>query len=158
MQCITRWVGRCGVGITGFFNIHIWITRPASYKKSKLYFFGKNRVMFRSHLDTVVGVWGVPDQNNNKSWHKPDCRNVLSDFLLEVHSAIKRPFTPAAAAAAGLLTEPQTAAEIVSFLTVWPVCVFLKNNYFKHKIYIFLFNFWPQLFSHNSHGWFLYIN
>ena len=52
--------------------------------------------------------------------------NVLSDLLLKVHSAIWCPFLPAAAAAAGLLTEPQTAAEIISFLTFQPVYVIFK--------------------------------
>ena len=36
----------------------------------------------------------------------------------------QRPFPPAAAAAAGLCTEPETAGEIVSFFILRPVYVF----------------------------------
>ena len=35
VKCITRWVGRGGVGLTGFSNIHVEKTRPVTYKKSK---------------------------------------------------------------------------------------------------------------------------
>ena len=39
--CITRWVGIGGVGITCFSNIHVRLTRPAVYKRSKTYVFEK---------------------------------------------------------------------------------------------------------------------
>ena len=65
--------------------------------------------MFTPHYDPFIGICEITDQYKNESLHKTDCRNVLSDFLLEVHSTIKQPFPADAAAAAGLWTEPQTA-------------------------------------------------
>ena len=58
-------------------------------------------------------------------------------------------------AAAGQLTEPQTAAGIVSFLLIRPVNVFLKQNaqIFLLLSYILL----PQLCSHGFNGPFLYV-
>ena len=35
--CVTRWVGRGGVGITCFSIIHVRLTTPADYKRSKQY-------------------------------------------------------------------------------------------------------------------------
>ena len=58
MQCITRWIGIGGIGISGFSYIHVWITRPATYKKLTLYFVEKNIGMFRPHLDTFIGRVG----------------------------------------------------------------------------------------------------
>ena len=82
-------VGRWRLGyITYQSNIHIWTTRPASYKKSKHWFFEKNIGMFRPNFDPFIGIWGSPDQNKNESLHKTDCCNVLSDWWLEAHSAI----------------------------------------------------------------------
>ena len=66
----------------------IWITRPATYKKSKQWFFEKNTVKFGPHFDLFKGIWGIHNQYKNENLHKTDCCNVLSDFLLEVHSAI----------------------------------------------------------------------
>ena len=83
--------------------------------------------MFWPHLDMVICVWKIFGQNI-KSLQKTDCCNVLSDFLLELHSAIYLQFPLAAAAAAGLLTEPQTAGEIVFFLSFQPVYVFFYKK------------------------------
>ena len=55
------------VRLTGFFNIHVMITKLEPYEKSQLYIFEKNKVMFRIDLNTLVVVRGVPDKNNNKS-------------------------------------------------------------------------------------------
>ena len=52
-------------------------------------------------------------------------------FLLEVHSAIKRLFPSVTGAATGLLTDPQAAAGVVSFLQIRPVYVFLQKKKFK---------------------------
>ena len=92
--------------------------------------------MFRHLLDTFIGGWEVPGQNKNESWHKIDCCNVASYFLLEDHSTIYRPFQPAAGAVSGLWTKPQTAGEIVSFLSFRPVYVFF---YQKRKDFFFIF-------------------
>ena len=70
--------------------------------------------MFRPKFDPFIAIWVIPDQNKNISLHKTDCFIVLSDYLLEVHSA----------AATGLLTDPQTAGEIVSFR---PLYVFFNK-------------------------------
>ena len=37
--CVTRWVGRGGVGITCFSSIHVRVIRPAIYERSKQYVF-----------------------------------------------------------------------------------------------------------------------
>ena len=52
--------------------------------------------MFRPHLNMFIGVWGVPDWNQNESWHKIDYCDVVSDFWLKVHSPILRPIPLAA--------------------------------------------------------------
>ena len=57
--------------------------RPATYKKSQQYFVEKNKFTYRPHLNTFLDVWGVPQQGKKGIWHKTDCRNVLSAFLLE---------------------------------------------------------------------------
>ena len=54
--CVTRWVVRGGVGITCFSNIHVRLTSPATYNRSKQYVFEKNIVMFRPHLDQLRGT------------------------------------------------------------------------------------------------------
>ena len=56
--CITRWLGRGGVGITWFSNMHVRLTRPAVYKRSKQCVFEKNRVMFTPHIHQFRGIWG----------------------------------------------------------------------------------------------------
>ena len=91
--------------------------------------------MFRPNFDPLIGIWGIPYQNKNESLHKTDTCNVLSDWWLEVHSAIQRLFMAAAAAVTGLWTEHQTAWEIVSFLSFRPNYVF---NYFFYEFYIFI--------------------
>ena len=78
--CMTRWVGRGGVGIRCFSNIHLRFTRPSVYKKSRQYVFEKNMVMFTPNSDQFRGIWGPPSENKNESWHKTDCCNVLSDY------------------------------------------------------------------------------
>ena len=40
--CIARWVSRGWVGIPGIFNIHLRLTRPPTYKKSKQCVFEKH--------------------------------------------------------------------------------------------------------------------
>ena len=35
LRCITRWVGKVVVGIRGFSNIQVWLSRPAYYKKTE---------------------------------------------------------------------------------------------------------------------------
>ena len=77
--CITRWVGRGGVGIRCFSNIHLRLTRPSVLKKSKQYVFEKNMVMFTPNSDQFRGIWGPPSENKNESWHKTDRCNVLSE-------------------------------------------------------------------------------
>ena len=68
--CVTRWVGRGGVGITCFSNINVILTTPASYKRSKQYVLKKEH----SYVYTPFrGAWGLPSQNKNESWHKTDC-------------------------------------------------------------------------------------
>ena len=54
--CVTRLVGRGGIGITCFSNIHVRVPTPASYKRSKQYVFEKNIVVFRPHLDQLGGT------------------------------------------------------------------------------------------------------
>ena len=63
---IISWVGRGKAGITGFSNMHVMVTRPANLK-SRQYFFEKNIVLLRPHLDTLTDAKGVPDQNKNES-------------------------------------------------------------------------------------------
>ena len=41
---------------TVFFIIHVMVTRPAAYKNSQQYIFEQNKVMFRPHLNTFIGV------------------------------------------------------------------------------------------------------
>ena len=65
--------------MTDFSNIHGWLTRPATYKKSEQSFFEKNIGIFRPNFDPFIDIWGFPDQNKNESLHKTDCCNVLSD-------------------------------------------------------------------------------
>ena len=48
--------------------------------------------MFKPHLNALIGVWGVPDRNQNESLHKTDYCDVVSDFWLQVHSPISQPF------------------------------------------------------------------
>ena len=50
--------------------------------------FEINLFMLRPHLDVYIDICKLPDQNNNESWHKTEFSNVVSDFLIEVHSAI----------------------------------------------------------------------
>ena len=78
--CITRWVGRGGVGIRWFFNMLLRFTRPSVSKKSRQYFFEKNMFMFTPNSYQFWGIWGPPSENKNESWHKTDCCNVLSDY------------------------------------------------------------------------------
>ena len=60
-------VGRWRLGyITYLSNIHLWTTRPASYKKSKRRFFKNNKGMVRPNFDPVIGIWNSPDQNKNE--------------------------------------------------------------------------------------------
>ena len=54
--CVTRWVGRGGVGNTCFSNRHVMFTIPAIYKRSKKYVFEKNLVMFMPHLNRFRGA------------------------------------------------------------------------------------------------------
>ena len=54
--CMTRWVGRGGVGIRCFSNIHLRFTRPSVYKKSRQYVFKKNMVMFTPNSDQFRGI------------------------------------------------------------------------------------------------------
>ena len=54
--CMTRGVGRGGVGISCFSNIHLRFTRPSVYKKSKQFVFEKNMVMFTPNLDQFRGI------------------------------------------------------------------------------------------------------
>ena len=41
-------------------------TRPGIYKKSQQYIFEMNKVILRTHLNTFIGICGVPDENNNE--------------------------------------------------------------------------------------------
>jgi hypothetical protein len=66
--CMTRWVGRGGAGIRCFSIIHLRLNRPSIYTKSNT-----------PNSDQFRGIWGPPSENKNKSWHKTDCCNVLSD-------------------------------------------------------------------------------
>ena len=97
---------------------------------SKHWIFETNIDVLRSQFDLFIVIWEIPDQNKNKSSHKTDWCYVLSDCWLEVHSAILWPFPAAAAAATGLWIEPQTAGEIVFFLSFWPVYVFFYQIFF----------------------------
>ena len=115
-------------------NTHVCITRPTTYEKSKQSYFGKNIVRVRPHLDTLIGV---PNRYKNVSLDRNDYCNLVSDFVLEVHSAIERPFPAAPAASAGLWTEPQIPAEIVFFLTFRPVYLFLKLKISKKIVFFF---------------------
>jgi|TARA_B110000881_G_C18091237_1_gene278303 hypothetical protein len=54
-------------------------TRPGIYKKSQQYIFEMNKVILRTHLNTFIGICGVPDENNNERLQKTDCHNVVSD-------------------------------------------------------------------------------
>ena len=54
-------------------------TRPGIYKKSQQYIFEMNKVILRPHLNTFIGICGVPDENNNERLQKTDCHNVVSD-------------------------------------------------------------------------------
>ena len=66
--CVTRWVGRGGVGMTCFFNIHERLTTPATYKRSKPYVFEKNIVMFRPNLHLLIeGPEGFPVKTKIKA-------------------------------------------------------------------------------------------
>ena len=38
-----------------------------------------NKVILRPHLNTFIGICGVPDENNNERLQKTDCHNVVSD-------------------------------------------------------------------------------
>ena len=50
-------------------------------------------MVFLDHIKTCLEEFSeVPYQNKNGSWHKTDCCNEESDFLLEVHSAIHQQF------------------------------------------------------------------
>ena len=53
---MTWWVGRGGVGIRCFSNIHLLLTRPSVYKKSKQYVFEKNMAMFTPNSDQFRGI------------------------------------------------------------------------------------------------------
>ena len=66
-------------------------------------------------------------------------------------------FSGGAGAAAGLFTEPQTAAGIVSFLQIQPVYVFFKLKIKKKSNLNFLDNLLPQLFSYGFHAPFLFV-
>ena len=53
--------------------------------------FEMNLVMFRPYLDVFIHISRLPVQYKNESWHKTDCRNVVSDFLmasLQPHFAV----------------------------------------------------------------------
>ena len=47
---------RGGVGITWFAIIHVRLTTPAAYKRSKQYVFEKNIVKFLPNLDQFFGT------------------------------------------------------------------------------------------------------
>ena len=80
-------VGRWRFGLNNkLIQQTLWLTRPATYKKSKQWCFEKNRVMFRPHFDPFMGIWGIPDQHKNESLHKNDCCIVLSEIrYLKMH-------------------------------------------------------------------------
>ena len=59
--------------------------------------------MFRPNFDPLIGSWGIHNQNKKKAYTK------LTDFFIRS--------TQRHLAAAGLWTDPQTAGEIVSFLS-----------------------------------------
>ena len=61
------WQGGGGVSNICFANIHVLLSRPASYIKSS--HKSKNK-MFRPHLSTFIDAWEVPDENKRESWHK----------------------------------------------------------------------------------------
>ena len=62
---------------------------------------------------------------------------MLSEFWLEVYSAIWWQLLPAVAAAAALWTESQTAGEIVPFLENQPVYLFYQTKkLFKKKSFL----------------------
>ena len=44
--------------------------------------------MFMPKFDPVIVIWVISDQNKSESLHKTDCFTVVSDFGLELHSAI----------------------------------------------------------------------
>ena len=60
--------------------------------------------MFRPNSDTLRGIFGLPGQNQNKSLHKTDCCNVLSDCCQKVCSAIQQQFPAATGAKVRLWT------------------------------------------------------
>ena len=46
--------------------MHIWITRPAPYKKYKQRFFEKNIFMFTFNFDPLIGIWGISDKKEKR--------------------------------------------------------------------------------------------
>ena len=57
-------------------------------QKSNKYILEKGQIILRPNLETFRGVWGFHDQLQNESWHKTDCRNMVSEIWLEDHRTI----------------------------------------------------------------------
>ena len=67
--CVTRWLGRGGVGITYIFNIHVRLTKPATNKgPNKMFFSSSKTELYLCPIKTnLEAPKGVPSQNKNKS-------------------------------------------------------------------------------------------
>ena len=63
--------------------------------------FEMNLIMFMNLYDMFIDVSGLPDKNKNESWHKTDCRKVVSDFWI---GSLQRHLAAFSAAAVGLWT------------------------------------------------------
>ena len=112
-----------------FSSMQMLGTRPDVYKKKFQYRFEMNWIIFRTHLDTCRGIFGLPGENNNESWHKTDCCNVLSRGPFYHKS---RSSTLFIAGASTCFITPSFSYTKIS-VRISPVCGFNSNEKFCLK-------------------------
>ena len=59
-------------------NQTLYLLDQVGIKKSIQHTFENNSNRFRTNFDPFTGVFRLPSENNNESWHKTECCNVLS--------------------------------------------------------------------------------
>ena len=79
VKWITRWEGRDGITVHCFPACRCWELDQLFIRRHSNTDL-KGTKFFRPHLDTSRDVFGLPGENNDESWNKTDCCNVLSYF------------------------------------------------------------------------------
>ena len=77
---LSEWLLKHWCTIMPFSSIHVLITLHNYLWEDTPQRFEMKQIIFRPNSDTFSGIFRHPWQKN-KSWHKTDCFNVLSDFF-----------------------------------------------------------------------------